>query len=190
MTDPKENTITLYFEWHNTTSDPRQYHQQRQSLYPIYLQPDEDGLSRYLRVAVEIPLQAEFIYNASKILPLQLSGQDAPDPILTPAGMFLAISLLEQPFSESEEKAQAQVESKKQALDDEWTEEGWGSSDGWDDKPSVDPVPDDTPEPDEWDDEEEAVTTNPDEDWDNVIETDESSDETPDWEDDTTWEDE
>jgi len=185
MTDPKANTITLYFQWNTATPDPRQYNQQRQTLFP----GEHKDSTVPLRIAIEIPLTGEFVYNADKILTAQLSSdQNAPEPILTPQGMFLAISLLEKPFAEAEEKEQEKQSESKQKLDDEWASEGWDedeeSSDPWEDEesePTVDPLPEDSPQP----------TEEPEGDsWEDAISTDESDSDVPDWADESTWSDE
>lgn len=187
----KQNTVTLYFNWNTTTPDPRQFNQQRQLLYPVYYAKDEDGLPMSLKVAVKIPCTHEYVFNADKIITAQLSSdENAPEPILTPQGMSLAISLLEEPFEALEEE----IKEEKEKLNEEWGDtDGWGEGDSqeghpWDTKEkeaTVDPPPDDTPQP---------VESKPaDDSWEDAIETDnnledESSDDVPDWNAEETWE--
>ena len=118
-----DNTVTLYFKWYSATPDPRQFNQQRQVMFP-FISEDKDSLGSMV-VAIQIPLKGEFVFNAPEILTAQLSSdENAPEPILTPAGMFLAISLLEEPFAEVDK----QVEDEKKKLDEEWgDDDGWGT---------------------------------------------------------------
>ena len=191
-----DNTITLYFKWNTSTPDPRQFNQQRQVMYPF-----TDDCDDYLAstvIAIQIPLKGEYVFNASEILAAQISSdEDAPDPILTPAGMFLAISLLEAPFA----KVGEDVKDEKKALDDEWgddKDDGWGEAivkvneekHPWETK--ADPPPEDTPQPTE-----SVVEAKSDDAWEDVIAVDEikedekfypSDDDTPDWENHRTWE--
>ena len=187
--DNSKNTVTLYFKWYSATPDPRQFNQQRQVMFP-FISEDKDSLGSMV-VAIQIPLKGEFVFNAPEILTAQLSSdENAPEPILTPQGMFLAISLLEEPFAEVDK----QVEDEKKKLNEEWgDDDGWGEGDSqeghpWDTKEkeaTVDPPPDDTPQP---------VESKPaDDSWEDAIETDnnledESSDDVPDWNAEETWE--
>ena len=185
-----DNTITLYFRWHSATPDPRQFNQQRQIIYP-FTGEDKDYLESTV-IAIQIPLKGEFVFNAPKILTAQLSSdEDAPDPILTPAGMFLAISLLEAPFA----KVGEDVKDEKKALDDEWGDDE--EEHPWETK--ADPPPDDTPQPTK-----SVVEIQSDHVWEDVIAVDErekgqqkikedekfypSDDDTPDWDAEETWE--
>ena len=179
-----DNTITLYFKWHSATPDPRQFNQQRQVMYP-FTGEDKDYLESTV-IAIKVPCTHEYVFNADKILTAQLSSdEDAPDPILTPAGMFLAISLLEAPFA----KVGEDVKDEKKALDDEWGGDDDEEKHPWDTKAKVDPPPDDTPEPVE-----SVVEAKSDDALEDVIAVDEikvedeSSDDTPDWGDEETWE--
>ena len=177
-----DNTIALYFKWHSATPDPRQFNQQRQVMYP-FTDEDKDYLASTV-IAIQIPLKGEFVFNSIEILAAQISSdEDAPEPILTPAGMFLAISLLEAPFA----KAGEDVKDEKKALDDEWGDDD-EEKHPWDTKAKVDPPPDDTPEPVE-----SVVEAKSEDTWEDVIavdeiKEDESSDDTPDWGDEETWE--
>ena len=82
--------LTLRFNWTTCTADPRQYNQQRQILEPV------TSPKSHLGVAVEIPLTEEFVYNAKAVISgLDLNADPVPEPMLTPAGMFLAIQILE-----------------------------------------------------------------------------------------------
>ena len=182
-----DNTINLYFKWYSATPDPRQFNQQRQVMFP-FVGEDEDSLISTV-IAIRIPCTHEYVFNAPEIITAQLSSdEDVPDALLTPAGMFLAISLLESPFVEVDK----QVEDEKKKLDDEWgDDDGWGKDDQeghpWDTKAEVtpDPPPDDTPKP---------VESKPaDDSWEDAISTDEtkedeSSDDVPDWTNEETWE--
>ena len=95
--------ITILFNWNTCSADSRQYNQQRQLLHPVY-RKDDDFLQS-IRVAVRIPLTREFVFNTAAILENQLAKDGVvPDPVLTPQGMFLAISLLEKPFAKAGEK--------------------------------------------------------------------------------------
>ena len=180
-----KNTVTLYFGWGISTPDPRQFNQQRQTLSP--------GNNVPLQIAIQIPLKGEYVFNADKILTAQLSSdENEPDPILTPAGMFLAISLLEEPFA----KVAEDVKDEKKKLDDEWgddEDDGWGEAivkvneekHPWDTKAKADPLPDDTPQPVE-----SVVEAKSDDTWEDTISTDETQedDDTPDWSNEETWE--
>ena len=185
-----DNTITLYFAWNTATPDPRQFNQQRQTLYPLSIKTDSVGLHMSMRIAIQIPLKGEYVFNADKILTAQLSSdENEPDPILTPAGMFLAISLLEAPFA----KVAEDVKDEKKKLDDEWgddEDDGWGEDKEeekhpWDTQAEADPLPDDTPQPVE-----SVVEAKSDDTWEDTISTDETQedDDTPDWSNEETWE--
>ena len=178
-----DNTITLYFKWNTSTPDPRQFNQQRQVMYP-FTNDCDDYLASTV-IAIQIPLKGEFVYNAASILTAQLSdGEKGPDPILTPAGMFLAISLLEAPFA----KVGEAKEEKKKALDDEWGDDD-EEKHPWDTKAEADPLPDDTPQPTE-----SVVEAKSNDAWEDVIAVDNKEDEaqtdddTPDWSAEETWE--
>jgi len=161
----KENTVKLQFNWQSATPDCRQYNQQRQLLIPVSTY-DTDGFPLPIKVEINIPCNHEMVANADKIIQAQLSTSDeVPDPILTPKGLFYAVSLLEAPFA----NAELSKKEEKQDLDNEWAEEGWKDDDNT-----------------EWDDDK----TEEDNTWEDDIDTDEtqSDDDIPDWEDEETWE--
>lgn len=93
MTKDKPLTVILQFMWDTCTPDPRQFNQQRQILNPDYL------------IEIDIPLNTKYIRNKADILVAQTSkDMNVPAPILTPAGMFLAIFMLEKPFEDDREE--------------------------------------------------------------------------------------
>jgi hypothetical protein len=115
MTEKKKPlTITLRFRWDTCTPDPRQYNQQRQVLNPDYL------------IEIDIPLTRYYVKNTADILVAQTSSDlNVPAPILTPNGMFLAISMLEEPFRFEPDKAEVE-RSVDEALDNsnvDWGDE-------------------------------------------------------------------
>lgn len=113
MTKDKEPlVVTLKYIWSTVTPDPRQYNQQREELSPI------DSV-----IEIDIPLDKKYIRNKADILVAQTSSDmNIPAPILTPDGMFLAISLLEAPFHQ-------EIEDREDgALNDSKVD--WGEDEG------------------------------------------------------------
>lgn len=88
-----QSTITIFFEWNEVTPDPRPYKPGMPRLLPINT-----------RVAVDVPLKHEYLWNAEKIIQWQLgtNGSAKPEPILTPLGMKYVTNLLENAMKETE----------------------------------------------------------------------------------------
>lgn len=126
MTKKKPLTVTLRFRWDTCTPDPRQFNQQRQVLNPDYL------------IEIEIPLDKKYIRNKADTLVAQTSSDlNVPAPILTPAGMFLALSMLEQPFQdEIEQRVDVALDDSK--VDWGGEEEETEDTGTWDDSIETD----------------------------------------------------
>jgi hypothetical protein len=112
-------TVTIYFVWGQASADPRQYGQQRTLLLP-FLQNNDP-----LRIAVDIPLKHEYVYNAEEIIQAQLKSDKEPRPILTPAGLFYADESLTGAYLAGDRK------QTDEALPDEEDDEIFNSKD-WD----------------------------------------------------------
>ena len=136
--------VQVRFKWKVCTADPRQYNQQRQILEPVEVD-----------VSVDIPLSEEYIYNYDAVKSgLDLKAKPVPEPLLTPSGMFKAISLLEAPFNAQEKKEEV-FEG-----DEEFGDEEFGDEEFEEEAPTVEEDLD-TPDPDE-----EDVDFEDDEEWD------------------------
>jgi hypothetical protein len=94
----KQATVTMFVEWNKLIPDKRAYKPSSPELYPLW----GDSLE-HVRVAILIPLTREYIFNLEKVVLAQTSGGDAPNPILTPAGMRFVINELEMVMMEDEQ---------------------------------------------------------------------------------------
>ena len=121
MTDLKN--FELYFRIVNVKADTREYRQDSELFAP-------DGV---LLMCVLLPRENEYVYNLSEISLKELSGEEAPSPILTPKGFVYVKKALESGFetpklevtedewTETEKKLEpAKVETKADWVDPDW----------------------------------------------------------------------
>lgn len=146
--------IGVYFGWLEVRPDNRQYRQNS-----VLLVPQTQSESP-VKVWVGVPLESQYVHNYEQIISAQLDANStAPDPILTPKGMQLALERLgeslvdeEPPDLDDEDwvgkgKSSEEKPSKDKAeKDDDWTSD--------DDKTS------DDPESEKWEDDEETEDWN------------------------------
>jgi hypothetical protein len=102
MTDEKLKNFELYFRIVNVKADTREYRQDSELFAP-------DGV---LLMCVLLPRENEYVYNLSEISLKELSGEEAPSPILTPKGFVYVKKALEAGFETP----------KLEVTEDEWTE--------------------------------------------------------------------
>jgi len=105
MTDEKLKNFELYFRIVNVKADTREYRQDSELFAP-------DGV---LLMCVLLPRENEYVYNLSEISLKELSGEEAPSPILTPKGFVYVKKALEAGF-ETPKMLGVQID------EDEWTE--------------------------------------------------------------------
>lgn len=100
------NTITIFFRWDSVQPDHRQWKPSNPLLEPLEVM-----------IAVDVPLETEFIYNVDKLIVGQLSNDNTPIPlpILTPMGMRYCIDKLELVMSDNEKKNEDNPD-----LEDDW----------------------------------------------------------------------
>ncbi len=125
-----EDKVTFAFKWISTLPDQRQYKQNSQILEPV------DAT-----VCVEVPVEAQYIYNAEAIKVAILDGKaKKPMAILTPKGMAYCIDQLEkflQPvemtvrneFKADDWEADAKEDSWEEDNENEPIDEKWEESD-------------------------------------------------------------
>lgn len=133
----------LYFVVELVKSDTREFRQDSDQLLPL---PS-------LKVCVLLPREAEYVYNLSDISMKELSGETAPEPVLTPKGLAYVkkqlesgyevpkLEVTEDEWTETEKK----LEPSKATPKDEWTDPEWGNS-----------VDKNKPEVETWEDEKET----------------------------------
>jgi len=123
MTEEKETKKpmqVIQFRLHTLRPDKRQYKQQSTEL----MCPPNTNIM----IAVEVPCTNEYIYNSAKINAAVLSTDEtAPEPILTPEGLFYIHQQFEEYFSDPEETYELTEASE---------DEGWetDSADTWDEE--------------------------------------------------------
>ena len=104
----KQSTITIYFKWASVEADPRNYKPARPVLLPEGNQ----------RLAVEVPLNREHIFNATEIITKQFDADGSYEPILTPLGLKYCVDQLEAPFAV---ETNVEVETiNDEDFDEEW----------------------------------------------------------------------
>ena len=117
--ETKKPMQVIQFRLHTLRPDKRQYKQQSTEL----MCPPNTNIM----IAVEVPCTNEYIYNSAKINAAVLSTDEtAPEPILTPEGLFYIHQQFEEYFSDPEEDFEL-VEA---------SDEGWDtdSADTWDEE--------------------------------------------------------
>lgn len=139
MTDNQLKSFELYFYVAVLKSDTREYRQDSDQLLP-------EGM---LKVCVLLPRENEYVYNLSEISLKEVSGETAPDPVLTPKGLAYVKKQLESGYDVSKlavpesEDWDAAVETEKK-LEPAKAEpkSDWGDPDfDKDDKNKVDEEP-------------------------------------------------
>lgn len=126
MTENKLKNFELYFVVELVKADNREFRQDSDQLLP----------DNTLKVCVLLPRENEYVHNLSEISKNELSGEIAPEPVLTPKGFAYIKMELEKGFEvpkltvtedewvETEKKLNpAKIETK-----DEWTDPDWGNT--------------------------------------------------------------
>ena len=126
MTDEKLKNFELYFRIVNVKADTREYRQDSELFAP-------DGV---LLMCVLLPRENEYVYNLSEISLKELSGEEAPSPILTPKGFVYVKKQLESaydvpklnvPDSEDEwTETEKKLDPGKEKSD--WVDPDWGNT--------------------------------------------------------------
>lgn len=138
--------IGVYFGWLEARPDNRQYRQNS-----ILLVPQTQSESP-IKVWVGVPLEKEYIHNFDQIISAQLDANlTAPEPILTPKGMQLALERLGESLVDEEppdlgdedwvgngNPSEEKNPKGKAEKDDDWTsdddeESGDPSKEKWED---------------------------------------------------------
>ena len=128
MTDEKLKNFELYFRIVNVKADTREYRQDSELFAP-------DGV---LLMCVLLPRENEYVYNLSEISLKELSGEEAPSPILTPRGFVYVKKQLESaydvpklnvPDSEDEwTETEKKLEPAKAEPKSDWVDPDWGNT--------------------------------------------------------------
>ena len=127
MTDLKN--FELYFLVDLLKADNREFRQDSDQLVP-------EGI---LKVCVLLPREAEYVYNLADVSLKELSGEEIPAPVLTPAGLAYVKNMLESGFTskpKSEGWADDEAWETEKKLNPEKDNSTWNDPD-FEDKPDV-----------------------------------------------------
>lgn len=101
----KLNSIPFTFIWQSFQPDHRAY------------KPSNPLMTCSYPVVVDVPLQPDLIYNASKISIAQMTNQTIESPILTPLGVRYIVDQFEYAMSDHAEEP-----TEDETSDDDWAE--------------------------------------------------------------------
>lgn len=115
--------IKIRFDWTNFRPDQRTYRQNSFELFPV-LGVDDGRTSP--QVEIGIPLKGEYLANCEEIITKQLSGQPAPNPVLTIKGLRFVADAFDEIFYSTEEDEKP-AEAPKAKVEDDW-ESDWSEN--------------------------------------------------------------